>query len=98
MSEPVEARVAEHGKKMIEVRVRFWTNDLGGGKGKILPKHAWGAGVVVIDSNNAHGISPSRSSPVPFNSIAEIPAKIEKVLIDHGVTIHPSSRMRRYIS
>lgn len=96
MSEPVEARVAEHGKKMIEVRVRFWTNDLGGEKGKILPKHAWGAGVVVIDSNNAHGISPS--SPVPFNSIADIPAKIEKVLIDHGVTIHPSSRMRRYIS
>ena len=95
MPEPVEAREAAHGKRMIEVKLRFWTNDLGGGKGKILPKHAWGSGVVLLDTNNAHGIASP--SPVPFNSIAEIPAKIEKVLIDHGVTIHPSSRMRRYI-
>lgn len=95
MSEQVEARIAEHGKKMIEVRVRFWTNDLGGEKGKILPKHAWGSGVVLLETNSAHGITSP--NPVPFNSIAEIPAKIEKVLIDHGVTIHPSSRMRRYI-
>jgi hypothetical protein len=79
---------------MIEVKVRFWTNDLGGEKGKILPKHAWGSGVVKIEPNDAHGITSS--DPVPFNSMAEIPAKVEKVLIDRGVTIHPSSRMRRY--
>src|SRR4051812_15108610 len=95
MPEPVEAREAEHGKRMIEVKLRFWTNDLGGEKGKILPKHAWGAGVVRIERNDAHGISGAE--PVPFNSMADFPAKVERVLIDHGITIHPSSRMRRYM-
>ena len=32
-----------------------------------------------------------------FNSLAEIPAKIEKALIDHGVTIHKSDRMKKYL-
>ena len=31
---------------MIEVKVRFWTNDLADGKDRIRPKHAWGSGVV----------------------------------------------------
>jgi hypothetical protein len=92
--EPVEAREAAHGKRMIEVKLRFWTNDLGGDKGKILPKHAWGSGVVKMERNDAHGITSGE--PLLFNSMAEIPAKLEKVLIDHGVTIHASSRMRRY--
>jgi hypothetical protein len=96
MAENVEAREAKHGSKMIEVKVRFWTNDIADDKGKILPKHAWGSGVVRIDSNSSHGIVPRE--PLIFNSMAEIPAKIEKVLIDHGVTIHKSDRMRKYVS
>src|SRR5688500_18724683 len=83
MADSIETREAEHGKKMIEVRVRFWTNDLADGKTRIRPKHAWGSGIVGISSNGAHGISPGDF--VPFNSMAEIPAKIEKVLIDNGV-------------
>ncbi len=81
---------------MIEVKVRFWTNDLAVGKGKIRPKHAWGSGVVRIDRNDSHGITPG--DPVPFNSLSEIPPKIEKVLIDHGITLHPSDRMKKYMS
>jgi hypothetical protein len=96
MGSDVETREAAHGKRMIEVRVRFWTNDLAEGKGRIRPKHAWGAGVVRLEPNDSHGI-PS-ANPVPFNSIAEIPAKIEKVLIDNGVSLHPSDRMRKYIT
>ena len=96
MAESVEAREAKHGSKMIEVKVRFWTNDIADGKGKILPKHAWGSGVVRIGSNASHGIVPK--DPLMFNSMAEIPAKIEKVLMDHGVTIHKSDRMRKYMS
>jgi hypothetical protein len=95
MPAAVEAREAAHGKKMIEVKVRFWTNDLADGKGKILPKHAWGAGVVRIASNDSHGIVPG--TPVPFNSLAEVPAKIEKLLIDQGITIHKSDRMKKYM-
>ena len=95
MSENIETREAAWGKRMIEVKVRFWTDNLAGGKGKIRPKHAWGAGVVRIERNDAHGIVPVDA--LPFNSLPEIPAKIERLLIDQGIRIHPSTRMRKYI-
>jgi len=94
MADGIETREAAHGKKMIEVKVRFWTNDLADGKGKIRPRHAWGSGVVRIAPNDAHEITPQ--DPIMFNSLAEIPSKIEKVLIDHKITIHPSDRMKKY--
>jgi hypothetical protein len=90
-----EAKEAQWGKRMIEVRVRLWTDKIAAGKGVIRPKHAWGAGVVRIDRNVEHGIVAGKG--IPFNSMAEIPSKIERVLLDHGVKIHPSSRERRYI-
>lgn len=95
MAGQVETREAEHGKRMVEIRVRFWTNDLADGKGRIAPKHAWGAGVVRIEPNATHGITAG--NPVPFNSMAEIPAIVEKVLIDHGITIHKSTKMKKYM-
>jgi hypothetical protein len=95
LAENVETREAKYGQRMIEVQVRLWTDDLAGAKGRIRPKHAWGAGVVVIARNDAHGIVAR--DPVPFNSLMEIPGKIEKVLIDHGIEIHPSNRMAKYI-
>jgi hypothetical protein len=96
MAQSVEAREAEQGERMIEVKVRFWTNDLtdNGTKGKIRPKHAWGAGIVRIKRNASHGIVLGK--PVPFNSLLELPGAIEKVLIEHGVKIHRSRKMKRY--
>jgi hypothetical protein len=85
-TEVVEAVEAKHGERMIEVRVRFWTNDLADRKGKIRPKHAWAGGEVVMKANDAHGIRPQESAI--FNSMAELPAVIEKVLKQHGVTQH----------
>ncbi len=32
-----EQRDAQQGEKMIELRIRFWTNDLANEKGKIRP-------------------------------------------------------------
>ena len=96
MPESVESREAKHGSKMIEVKVRFWTNDLAETKSRIRPKHAWGSGVVRIARNESHGIEPL--SPSMFNSLAEIPMKIEKVLIDHGITIHDSEKMKKYMT
>jgi hypothetical protein len=95
MANDVQARQAAQGEKMVEVRIRFWTNDLAEDKGKINPKHAWGSGVVLMDRNRSHGISPQ--NPVPFTSLLDLPAKIEKVLIDHGITVHKSNRMKRYM-
>jgi hypothetical protein len=89
------AREAEHGQKMIEIKVRFWTNDIASESGKIVPKHAWTSGVVRIERNKAHRIVPR--APRPFNSLMEVGSVIEKVLIDHGIVLHRSGRMKKYV-
>jgi len=87
---------AKHGKKMIEVSLRFWTNDLAESKDKIKPKHAWSSGVVRMQGNESHGIVPG--NPKPFHSLLDVGAVIEAVLISHGVILHPSRRMKKYMS
>lgn len=91
----LEIAEAEHGQKMIEVRVRFWSNGIAPEKGKIVPKHMWGGGVVRMAPNKAHGITAA--GPVPFNSLMDLGAVVEQVLIDNGITVHLSDRMARYI-
>ncbi len=46
--------------------------------------------------NSVHELRPKK--PMFFNSLMELPGVIEKVLIQHGITIHPSPRMRQYLS
>lgn len=96
MPEPIESREAAQGNKMIEIRVRLWTNDLAGGKGKIRPKHAWSSGVVRMSANPAHGIRPQK--PRLFNSTAELSGVIERVLIEHGVRLHPTRLLQKLIA
>lgn len=87
---------AKHGEKMIEVKIRFWTNDLSGQSGKVLPKHAWAAGVVRMEANKSHGIVPL--APKPFHSLLDVGSVIEKVLVQHGVVLHRGPRMRKYMA
>jgi hypothetical protein len=87
---------AKHGEKMIEVKLRFWTDDIAAQKGMVVPKHAWASGVVRMERNKPHGIEPS--SPIPFNSLLDVGSAIEKALIEHGVILHPSRKMRKYSS
>ena|SRR5256885_502255 len=89
----VLAQEAGQGERMIEVKVRFWTNDIAAEPGKIQPKHAWSSGVVRIKRNKSHDIMPGH--PKPFQSLLDIGAVIEKVLIEHDIVLHTSSRMRR---
>ena len=89
-------RAAEQGEKMIEIRVRFWTNDMAGKKDSIRQKHAGPNGVVRVQANKTHGISPRK--PRPFQSLMDLPAAIEKVLIDHGIVLHRNRRMRYILS
>lgn len=91
----IQPKKARQGEKMIEVKVRFWTNDIATRAGYILPKHAWTTGVVRMERNDSHGIVPGY--PRPFNSLMEIPAIIEKVLIQHGVILHRVKKMDKYI-
>jgi hypothetical protein len=95
-SDKIEEREAKQGEKMIEVKLRFWTNDIAEAEGKIVPKHAWSGGVVRIERNASHGIDPG--APVPFHSLLDVGTKIEKVLIDHGIVLHPGQRMQKYIA
>lgn len=95
MAKNVESREAEHGQKMIEVKLRFWTNDIAEEAGQIVPKHAWSSGVVRIELNRSHGIVPS--APKPFHSLLDVGAVIEKLLIEQGIILHPSRRMRKYV-
>lgn len=88
--------IARHGEKMIEVKIRFWTDRIADGENRVRPKHAWASGVVRMEANPAHGIKPRK--PVPFNTILDLQASIEKTLIQHGVRLHPSHKMRKYFS
>jgi hypothetical protein len=85
---------AAHGEKMIEVKLRFWTNDIAKEEGKVLPKNAWAAGVVNVERNKTHGINPG--PPLPFHSLLDVGAVIEKAIISHGITLHPSKKMTKY--
>lgn len=92
--EGIEPVKAKHGEKMIELRVRLWTDQMAEGEGEIVPKHAWGGGTVAIESNPSHGIRSGEH--IHFNSMAQLPAAIERALIDSKVVIHKSRRERKY--
>ena len=66
---------ATHGQKMIEVKVRFWTNEIAENKGNIIPGHAWSSGVVRIEPNKYHQIEGGDC--FPFNSLLEVGKAIE---------------------
>jgi hypothetical protein len=87
---------ANKNERMIEIKLRFWTNGIAKGRGYVRPKQAWSSGVVRIERNNTHGIVPS--APKPFHSLLDVGSVIERVLIGHDITLHPSQKMRKYVS
>jgi hypothetical protein len=95
MPETIESREAKLGEKMIEVRVRFWTDELADGAKQIRPKHAWTSGVVRMARNESHDIRPE--NPRPFNSLMDLPRIIEMVLIEHGIKLHRIGKTAKYI-
>lgn len=90
----IQAIEAKHGEKMIEVKIRFWTNNLADEDGHVVPKHAWANGVVRIEGNKSHGIKPGK--PQPFHSLLDMGTVIEKVLIEQDIVLHTSRRMAKY--
>ena len=82
------------GNRMITVKVRFWTNDISS-KGEVTPKHGWASGMVNLETNPLHDI---KSSPtLPFHSLLDIGAVIEKVLLRDGIKLRASRKMSRYM-
>ena len=95
MENTIEALEAMRGQKMIEVKLRFWTNSIADQKDQIIPRHAWTAGVVRMETNHSHGIKSG--TPKPFHSLLDVGSVIEEVLIEHDVVLHPSNKMCKYI-
>src|SRR6266480_344822 len=93
MAQPLKTAAAK-GERMIEIKVRFWTNDLADAEGEVIPGHAWSSGVVRMEANRTHGVKPR--NPAPFQSLLDLPSVMEKVLIQHGITLHAHGRMKKY--
>ncbi len=87
--------VAPHGEKMIEMTVRFWTNNISKKSGCIVQKECWDSGVVYMHENSSHGIASS--NPIQFHSMLDLPAKIEQLLTRRKVKLHPGRRSKKYI-
>ena len=90
-----EPKEAAHGQRMIQIHVNFWTDKIADELGQIIPKHAWAYGKVYLIANRSHGIKSS--SPVDFNSLMELPAKIEELSIREEMILRPSPKMDKYI-
>lgn len=63
-------------------------------EGKVSPGHVWPCGFIVIDNDSVHAKKPIKRA---FNSLAEIPLALERLLIDGGITVHRARRMEEYI-
>jgi hypothetical protein len=93
--QPIEAKEAKQGQRMIELKVRFWTNGIADGKGKVIPKEGWTSGVVRMTPNDSHSIKASR--PIPFDSLMQLTTVIERMLVREGITLHADKRTRKYV-
>ena len=94
--EDVAELEGKQGEKMITIKLRFWTNKIANEPGKILPRHAWAAGMVQMGRNKSHGIVPKKAEP--FHSLLDLGSIVETVLIEHGITLHPGDKMQKYFS
>ena len=92
-----KAKKAAQKERMIQIRVRFWTHDIVEGEGYILPKHARSRGRIELMTNHSHGIEGLKDKKISFESLMELPAKIEELLIREGITLHMSPKMQKYM-
>lgn len=87
---------APYGERMIEISMKFWTNNISTKDGYIVKKECWDSGVIRLTTNKAHGIKQN-GSPVPFHSLLELPRAIEKVVMTHGIKLRIGSRSQKYL-
>ncbi len=79
--------MAKRENKMIEVRVKFWTNarEDDATEWKTMKATGYGAGLVTLPRNDLHDIGPA--SPVHFHTMGQILPAIEEILARAGVRI-----------
>ncbi|HOC45941.1 MAG: hypothetical protein PHT96_10650 [Syntrophorhabdaceae bacterium] len=91
----IKEKEVDHEERMIEVRLSFWTDGIAVKEGNIVPKHARSSGLMRVEPNGAHEIVPE--SPAAFHSLMDITSALEKVLIENGIVLHHSKKMRKYL-
>jgi len=87
---------ANDGERMIELRVKFFTNNITSEQGTVDPKTAWASGWIVATANKTHGITNSKVKPKAFHSFAGIQTTMEDVLAEHGIKLMATRRERKY--
>ena len=81
--------IARNGERTIKLSIKFRTDEIESNRvGEITPKHAWDSGIVNVVANKSHGIQANLPEKMCFNSMAELPAVIERTLELMGVTLH----------
>ena len=92
----MEKVMAKDGDRTIKLSIKFRTDLLASKTpGEIIRKHAWDAGIVNVVANPSHGIKAVLDERMCFNSMAELPAVIEKTLTQMGVTFHHDRKSRK---
>ena len=71
------------GDRTIEVKVRFWTNNIARGKGKVVPKFCWEHGSIQVITNPSHGIEPQWITH--FHGYHDLASTIEAALKAAGI-------------
>jgi hypothetical protein len=90
------AREKKTDKKMIQLRIYFWTSGMVEEKGGVLPKHAWDCGHVSLPANRLHGIKAGSNKQ--FRTLLQLGALIEELLKESRITLHMGKGSRRYMS
>jgi hypothetical protein len=89
-SESGAEAVAKNHERMIVLKVMLFTNKIAG-EGKIRRRHCSANGMIHVQRNESHHISPKKGQP--FHSLLEIGPAIERTLKEHGIVLHPSREM-----
>jgi len=85
------------GEATIKFTAAFFTNGISSKAGRVVRRVCWDKGSVYPQGNERHQIK-STGNPKVFNSLAEIPAALQKSLIAHRIKIRPGSTSRKYLS
>jgi len=75
-----------HAAPPDEMTIRFFTEDSAVRPGRKVARHILGKGNVRVDRNDSHGITKHQEA-IFFNSMGELPAKIELALREAGITV-----------
>jgi hypothetical protein len=91
-----EPREAKQGEKMIEIKLRFWTDGIAKRRGQVIAKNAWTSGMISMEKNKSHDTEPGKSRPL--YKLLDIGSVVEKMLIENGVILHTSRKMKKYFA